>query len=124
MREEELARQLHLHPKQLRRILRMLEEEYLIVREHRKEVRWWCSGEAPSGNLFMCGVQMCMVCVHSLGSALEWLLVACVRRARHSCCRQRPIPQCGTACFTHCGPPTAFNMLMLHIVESTGSFHR
>ena len=40
MREEELARQLHLHPKQLRRILRMLEEEYLIVREHRKEV--WC----------------------------------------------------------------------------------
>ncbi|CAI5470680.1 unnamed protein product [Closterium sp. Yama58-4] len=37
MREEELARQLHLHPKQLRRTLKMLEEEMMIVREHRKE---------------------------------------------------------------------------------------
>eukprot|EP00897_Mesotaenium_endlicherianum_P001830 jgi/Mesen1/1675/ME000137S00591 len=37
MREEELARQLHLHPKQLRRTLHALEDELLIVREQRKE---------------------------------------------------------------------------------------
>jgi transcription initiation factor TFIIE subunit alpha len=38
VKEEDLARDLRLHPKQLRRTLRVLEEELLIVREHRREV--------------------------------------------------------------------------------------
>lgn len=38
MKEEDLAKKLRLHPKQLRRTLRVLEEEMLIIREHRKEV--------------------------------------------------------------------------------------
>lgn len=38
VKEEDLAKKLRLHPKQLRRTLRVLEEEMLIIREHRKEV--------------------------------------------------------------------------------------
>lgn len=38
MREEDLAKDLKLHPKQLRRVLQMLMEEKLVIREHRKEV--------------------------------------------------------------------------------------
>ena len=34
-----LAAKLQLHPKQLRRTLKALEEELLVVRRHRKEVR-------------------------------------------------------------------------------------
>ncbi|CAM6106125.1 unnamed protein product [Calypogeia fissa] len=37
VKEEDLARDLRLHPKQLRRTLRVLEEELLILREHRRE---------------------------------------------------------------------------------------
>eukprot|EP00249_Psilotum_nudum_P009185 c21763_g1_i1 orf=143-1642(+) len=37
VKEDDLAKDLHLHPKQLRRTLRVLEEEALIVREHRRE---------------------------------------------------------------------------------------
>ncbi|KAH7298952.1 hypothetical protein KP509_25G066600 [Ceratopteris richardii] len=37
VKEDELANDLRLHPKQLRRTLRTLEEEALIVREHRRE---------------------------------------------------------------------------------------
>lgn len=37
IREEELAKELKLHLKQLRRILRFFEEEKLVTREHRKE---------------------------------------------------------------------------------------
>lgn len=39
MKEEDLAKNLGLHPKQLRRTLRVLEEELLVIREHRREVR-------------------------------------------------------------------------------------
>ena len=39
MKEEVLAAKLQLHPKQLRRTLKALEEELLVVRRHRKEVR-------------------------------------------------------------------------------------
>ena len=45
MKEEDLAKFLKLHPKQLRRTLRVLEEEMLVVREHRREVCFqllWC----------------------------------------------------------------------------------
>ena len=38
VKEEDLAKVLRLHPKQLRRTLRVLEEEMLVIREHRKEV--------------------------------------------------------------------------------------
>lgn len=38
VREEDLAKDLKLHSKQLRRTLRFLEEEKLIMRDHRKEV--------------------------------------------------------------------------------------
>lgn len=38
MREEDLAKDLKLHTKQLRRTLRFFEEEKLITRDHRKEV--------------------------------------------------------------------------------------
>lgn len=38
MREEDLAKTLKLHAKQLRRILRFFEEEKLVMRDHRKEV--------------------------------------------------------------------------------------
>lgn len=37
VKEDDLAKNLRLHPKQLRRTLRTLEEEALIVREHRRE---------------------------------------------------------------------------------------
>lgn len=37
VKEDDLAKDLRLHPKQLRRTLRILEEEALIVREHRRE---------------------------------------------------------------------------------------
>ncbi|XP_062026663.1 uncharacterized protein LOC133742952 [Rosa rugosa] len=37
VREEDLAKDLKLHPKQLRRVLQMLMEEKLVIREHRKE---------------------------------------------------------------------------------------
>lgn len=37
VKEDDLAKDLRLHPKQLRRTLRTLEEESLIVREHRRE---------------------------------------------------------------------------------------
>eukprot|EP00899_Mesostigma_viride_P002271 jgi/Mesvir1/12044/Mv00330-RA.1 len=37
VKEEDLARDLKLHPKQLRRTLRALEEDQLVVREHRRE---------------------------------------------------------------------------------------
>eukprot|EP00250_Pteridium_aquilinum_P007411 c17133_g1_i3 orf=268-1734(+) len=37
VKEDDLAKDLRLHPKQLRRTLRTLEEEALIVREHRRE---------------------------------------------------------------------------------------
>lgn len=40
VREEDLAKALKLHSKQLRRTLRFFEEEKLITREHRKEVRF------------------------------------------------------------------------------------
>lgn len=39
VKEEDLAKVLRLHPKQLRRTLRVLEEEMLVIREHRREVR-------------------------------------------------------------------------------------
>lgn len=38
VREEDLAKNLKLHSKQLRRTLRFLEEEKLITRDHRREV--------------------------------------------------------------------------------------
>lgn len=38
VKEEDLAKVLRLHPKQLRRTLRVLEEEMLVIREHRREV--------------------------------------------------------------------------------------
>lgn len=38
MREEDLAKDLKLHSKQLRRTLRFFEEEKLVTRDHRKEV--------------------------------------------------------------------------------------
>ena len=38
VKEEVLAAKLQLHPKQLRRTLKALEEELLVVRRHRKEV--------------------------------------------------------------------------------------
>ena len=38
VREEDLAKALKLHSKQLRRILRFFEEEKLVTRDHRKEV--------------------------------------------------------------------------------------
>ena len=38
VREEDLAKSLKLHSKQLRRILRFFEEEKLVTRDHRKEV--------------------------------------------------------------------------------------
>lgn len=38
VREEDLAKDLKLHSKQLRRTLRFLEEEKLVARDHRKEV--------------------------------------------------------------------------------------
>lgn len=38
VREEDLAKALKLHTKQLRRALRFFEEEKLVTREHRKEV--------------------------------------------------------------------------------------
>lgn len=38
VREEDLAKSLRLHSKQLRRTLRFFEEEKLITRDHRKEV--------------------------------------------------------------------------------------
>lgn len=37
VKEEDLAKVLRLHPKQLRRTLRVLEEEMLVIREHRRE---------------------------------------------------------------------------------------
>ncbi|RZR86568.1 hypothetical protein BHM03_00013791 [Ensete ventricosum] len=37
VREEDLAKALKLHTKQLRRALRFFEEEKLVTREHRKE---------------------------------------------------------------------------------------
>eukprot|EP00244_Chara_vulgaris_P014469 TRINITY_DN9071_c0_g1_i2.p1 TRINITY_DN9071_c0_g1~~TRINITY_DN9071_c0_g1_i2.p1 ORF type:complete len:559 (+),score=161.15 TRINITY_DN9071_c0_g1_i2:41-1717(+) len=37
VKEEDLARQLCIHPKQLRRTLRVLEEEMIVIREHRRE---------------------------------------------------------------------------------------
>ncbi|KAL6175352.1 hypothetical protein ACLB2K_051993 [Fragaria x ananassa] len=37
VREEDLAKDLKLHPKQLRRVLQFLMEERLVIREHRKE---------------------------------------------------------------------------------------
>lgn len=37
-KEEDLARDLKLHTKQLRRTLRFFEEEKLVTRDHRKEV--------------------------------------------------------------------------------------
>ncbi|GBG71195.1 hypothetical protein CBR_g8498 [Chara braunii] len=37
VKEEDLARQLCIHPKQLRRTLRVLEEEMMVIREHRRE---------------------------------------------------------------------------------------
>ncbi|KZV22144.1 general transcription factor IIE subunit 1-like [Dorcoceras hygrometricum] len=38
VREEDLAKDLKLHTKQLRRTLRFFEEEKLVTRDHRKEV--------------------------------------------------------------------------------------
>lgn len=38
VREEDLAKDLKLHSKQLRRTLRFFEEEKLVTRDHRKEV--------------------------------------------------------------------------------------
>lgn len=38
VREEDLAKDLQLHAKQLRKIIRLFEEEKLIMRDHRKEV--------------------------------------------------------------------------------------
>lgn len=38
MREEDLAKELKLHAKQLRKIIRHFEEQNLIMRDHRKEV--------------------------------------------------------------------------------------
>ncbi|CAM6034878.1 unnamed protein product [Sphagnum compactum] len=37
VKEDDLAKVLRLHPKQLRRTLRVLEEEMLVIREHRRE---------------------------------------------------------------------------------------
>ncbi|XVF03556.1 hypothetical protein REPUB_Repub05bG0003800 [Reevesia pubescens] len=37
VREEDLAKELKLHSKQLQRILRLFEEEKLVTRDHRKE---------------------------------------------------------------------------------------
>ncbi|CAI7782645.1 unnamed protein product [Closterium sp. NIES-54] len=61
MREEELARQLHLHPKQLRRTLKMLEEELMIVREHRKEVSAVGCGAVRCGGVWwsLCVIWWC-----------------------------------------------------------------
>lgn len=41
VREEDLAKDLKLHTKQLRRILRFFEEEKIITRDHRREVIVW-----------------------------------------------------------------------------------
>ena len=38
MKEEDLAKALKLHSKQLRRTLRFFEEEKLVTRDHRREV--------------------------------------------------------------------------------------
>lgn len=38
VREEDLAKELKLHAKQLRKIIRHFEEQNLIMRDHRKEV--------------------------------------------------------------------------------------
>lgn len=38
IREEDLAKDLKIHTKQLRRTLRFFEEEKLVTRDHRKEV--------------------------------------------------------------------------------------
>ena len=38
VREEDLAKDLKLHSKQLRRTLRFFEEEKLVTRDHRREV--------------------------------------------------------------------------------------
>ena len=40
VREENLAKDLKLHTKQLRRTLRFFEEEKLVTRDHRKEVSY------------------------------------------------------------------------------------
>eukprot|EP00898_Chlorokybus_atmophyticus_P004807 jgi/Chlat1/5327/Chrsp35S08985 len=37
VKEDELAKDLRMHPKQLRRAIRVLEEEQLVIREHRRE---------------------------------------------------------------------------------------
>jgi transcription initiation factor TFIIE subunit alpha len=42
VKEDDLAKVLRLHPKQLRRTLRVLEEEMLVIREHRREVFTFC----------------------------------------------------------------------------------
>lgn len=46
VREEDLAKDLKLHAKQLRRVLRFLEEEKLLTRDHRKEVSYCMFGLA------------------------------------------------------------------------------
>lgn len=43
IKEDELAKQLHLNPKLLRKTLKMLEEEMLVMREQRKEVGETCA---------------------------------------------------------------------------------
>ena len=40
VREEDLAKDLRLHSKQLRRTLRFFEEEKLVTRDHRREVSY------------------------------------------------------------------------------------
>lgn len=53
VREEDLAKDLKIHTKQLRRMLRFFEEEKLITRDHRKEVYSACSALWPIFVVFL-----------------------------------------------------------------------
>lgn len=86
VREEDLAKDLKLHSKQLRRTLRFFEEEKLVTRDHRREVRVLTNHVYGRGcmHFLHCDRGSCEFGTSSLpylipliGDNLRWALIEC-----------------------------------------------